>query len=247
MKDILVSVIMPVYNGERYIKEAVESVLRQQVPLELIIVNDCSTDKTEDVIKRYLEDDRVLLCRNDRNLGVAASRNLGIRKAQGEYIAFLDADDRWRADKLERQLSILEEKQAVLCSTARALMDESGVLTGKVIPVGEKITYKKLLRSNCISMSSAVLKREVALEFPMEQDHLHEDYILWLNVLKKYGVSYGINEPMLEYRVSAGSKSGNKWKSAKMTYGVYRYIGLGRIKSLYYFMWYAICGITKYM
>ena len=243
----MISVIMPVYNGEKYIKEAIESVLKQSCAWELIIIDDGSTDRTFEVIYPFLEDDRIQYRRNEQNLGVAKSRNRGIFLAKGEYVAFLDADDRWREDKLEKQLKLLNEKNAVLCSTARALMDEKGKLTGKVIPVKETIRYKELLHSNRISMSSAVLKREVALEFPMGHDQLHEDYILWLQVLKRYGIAYGINEPLLEYRLSPKSKSGNKWKSAKMTFGVYRYMGFGVIKSICYFCSYAVHGVLKYL
>ncbi len=247
MEDILVSVIMPAYNCEDYIEQAICSALVQSVSLELIIIEDDSSDGTRECIQPFLEDERVIYVCNPYNMGVAASRNKGIQMAKGKYIAFLDADDRWTADKLERQLKLMRAKDAVLCCTARALMNQEGKLTGKVIPVKGKITYKNLLYSNCISMSSAVIKREAALEFPMEQDHLHEDYILWLTVLKKYGVAYGINEPMLEYRVSQGSKSGNKLKSAKMTFGVYRHIGLNIFQSIYYFIFYTIHGILKYI
>ena len=247
MDHCLVSIIMPVYNGEKYIREAIESVLKQSCSWQLLIIDDCSTDHTYEVISPYLEDSRIKYFRNEQNLGVAKSRNKGISRAVGDYIAFLDADDRWREDKLEKQLAVLEEKNAVLCSTARALMDEKGKLTGKVIPVKEAIRYKELLHSNRISMSSAVLKREVALEFPMGHDQLHEDYILWLQVLKRYGIAYGINEPLLEYRLSPKSKSGNKWKSAKMTFGVYRYMGFGVLKSICYFCSYAVHGVLKYL
>lgn len=242
-----VSVVMPAYNAARYIKEAIDSVFLQNVSWELVIIDDASTDAIEDVIKPYLSDERVHFLRNEKTLGAASSRNAGVRAAKGEYIAFLDADDRWTEGKLEAQLAILKEKNAVLCSTARALMNEEGQLTQKVIPVKEQITYQSLLYSNSISMSSAVISRKVALEFPLEQDHLHEDYILWLKVLKKYKIAYGINQPMLEYRLYSGSKSGNKWKSAKMTYGVYRYMGLNIVQSIYYFIGYTINGIIKYI
>ena len=243
---IEVSVIMPAYNAAAYITEAVDSVFLQQVNWELLIIDDGSTDNTEEVVKSYLSDSRVTYIRNKKNLGVATSRNLGVQKAKGYYIAFLDADDRWTEEKLERQLCLMKEKNAVLCSTARALMSNEGELTGRIIPVAEEITYRSLLHGNCISLSSAVIKREVALEFPMEQDRLHEDYILWLSVLKKYKIAYGLNAPMLEYRLSEKSKSGNKFKSARMTFGVYRYMGMNIFQSCYYFFFYAINGVLKY-
>ena len=97
-----------------------------------------------------------------------------------------------------------------------------------------------------MSTSGVMVRREVALRYPMTCDHLHEDYIMWLSILKEYDKAYGINEPLLKYRVVKGSKSANKLESAKMTYGVYRYMGYGRLRSLYYFLFYAVKGIKKY-
>ena len=245
-KKIDVSVIMPAYNASSYIKEAIESVYRQNVDWELIIIDDASTDTTESVVQEFLQDERIVYIKNEQNMGVAQSRNLGIESAQGEYIAFLDSDDRWTENKLKRQLELMRQKDAVLCSTARALMNQQGVLTGKVIDVPNKIDYKTLLYGNCISLSSAMVRREIALEFPMQQEQLHEDYIFWLQILKKYKVAYGINEPMLEYRVSEKSKSGNKLRSAAMTFGVYRYIGLNIFQCIYYFAAYAVNGVKKH-
>lgn len=246
MSEIQVTVVMPAYNCERYIETAITSVLQQQVPLELIIVEDHSTDGTADVIRRFEPDDRVIYIHNEINAGVSESRNIGIRMAKGKYIAFLDADDYWTKDKLERQVALMEDKQAVLSSTARELMDEEGELSGKIIPVPEQMTYKDLLKSNRINTSGAMIRTEIAREFLMGQDHLHEDYILWLKVLKQYGMAYGLNEPMLKYRVMKQSKSGDKLKSAKMTWGVYRYMGLNWFQSLYYFVQYAVAGVKKY-
>ncbi|MBO5468977.1 MAG: glycosyltransferase family 2 protein [Lachnospiraceae bacterium] len=246
MSEIQVTVVMPAYNCERYIETAITSVLQQRVPLELIIVEDHSTDGTADVIRRFESDERVIYLHNEINAGVSESRNIGIRMAKGKYIAFLDADDYWTEDKLERQVALMEDKKAVLSSTARELMDEEGNLSGKVIPVPDTMTYRDLLKSNRINTSGAMIRTEIAREFLMGQDHLHEDYILWLKVLKKYGMAYGLNEPMLKYRLMKQSKSGDKLKSAKMTWGVYRYMGLNWFQSLYYFMQYAVAGVKKY-
>ena len=247
MENSLVSVVMPVYNCEKYIGQAIDSVLRQCVEWELIIVNDCSTDKTNQVIQNYLTDQRIVYIENTENIGVAASRNKGVAVAQGKYIAFLDADDYWTDDKLLVQLELMEHKRAVLSSTARELMREDGEFTGKILPIKEEISYKQLLKGNCLNTSGVMIRADVAREFPMTQDHLHEDYITWLLVLKKYGIAYGINEPMLKYRLMMGTKSGNKIKSAKMTYGVYRAIGLNVFQSVYYFIQYAINGVMKYL
>lgn len=246
MKDILVSVVMPAYNCEKYIGEAIHSVLAQSVSFELIIIEDSSGDGTGDVIRTFLPDDRITYICNEKNAGVAASRNKGIALAKGKYIAFLDSDDCWTSDKLERQVAFMEDGEKVLSSTGRELIDESGASTGKVIGIPEEIGYKDLLKGNVLNTSGVMVLASVAKKYKMVQDYLHEDYIMWLSILKEHGKAYGIDEPMLKYRVMQGTKSGNKLKSAKMTFGVYRYIGLNLFQSCYYFCHYAINGIRKY-
>lgn len=245
-EQILVSVIMPAHNAEKYIARAIESVLFQDISLELLIINDCSTDKTAEIAGKYEDGRKVFLLHNEKNLGVAESRNVGIRRAAGKYVAFLDADDWWSKGKLRAQYDKLEETGMVLCCTGRELMNPDGTTQGKVIGVPEMITYSMLLRTNRIPCSSVVIKTEAAREFYMCHDELHEDYILWLKVLKNYGEACGINEPMLKSRMSRGGKSRNKVKSAKMQFGVYRYMGFGFLKSCYYFVQYAVNGVRKY-
>ena len=246
MYDNLVSVIIPAYNCENYLAQAVDSALAQQVPLEVIIINDCAKDGTEDVIRRYLGHPNVRYVKNEKNLGVAKTRNRGVRLAKGKYVAFLDSDDWWEPDKLEKQVALLEAKKQVLCCTGRALVNPDGSPMGKVIPVNEDIDYRRLLRHNCINCSSVVLRRDVALEFPMEHEDSHEDYITWLKILKKHGHACAVNEPLLKYRLSTTGKSGNKLKSAGMTFKVYRYMGFGLVKSIACFCSYAIHGVWKY-
>ena len=246
MEEILVSVVMPAYNCERYIEKAIQSVLAQAVSLELVIIDDNSNDGTADVIKSFLQDERVIYVHNLENLGVAKSRNKGMELARGKYIAFLDADDYWTEDKLLKQVRLMEEHQAVLSSTGRELMDQDGKLSGKIIGIPATISYKELLKGNVLNTSGVMVLSQVAKRYPMEQEKLHEDYIMWLSILKDYDMAYGINEPLLKYRVMKGSKSGNKLKSAAMTFGVYRYMGLSLFQSLYYFCFYAAGGLRKY-
>lgn len=244
--DILVSVIIPVYNGASYICQSIESALCQQVPLEIIVINDRSTDTTEKVLEKYHNDSRIRCFKNDRKLGASGSRNKGIQLARGHYIAFLDADDWWEPEKLKRQLSLLEKEHAVLCSTARRLVHPDGSPMNKIIHVPSKISYLTLLKHNCINCSSVLVLKDVAAEFPMEHEDSHEDYIMWLKILKKYKYACGIDEPLLNYRLSASGKSGSKLKSAKMTFKAYRYMGFGILKSILCFCSYAIHGILKY-
>lgn len=244
--DLLVSVIIPAYNCESYIHTSIDSALAQQVSLEIIIINDCSTDSTEESLKGYLSNPAVRYIKNEQNLGAAGSRNLGVKLARGKYIAFLDADDWWEQDKLKKQLALIEKENAVLCSTARLLVNPDGSSMNKIIPVTEHITYQTLLKHNCINCSSVLLLRKVALEFPMEHEDSHEDYIAWLRILQKYKKACAINEPLLNYRLSSDGKSGSKFQSAKMTFKVYRYMGFGLFKSLRCFCSYAIHGVLKY-
>lgn len=245
MED-LVSVIIPAYNCRATLCQAVDSALQQQVPLEVLVIDDGSREPVADLMEAYAGDSRVIFLKNAQNIGVSATRNRGVREARGEWIAFLDADDYWERGKLARQLALLRHKNGVLCSTGRELMNADGELTGRVIPVKETITYRDLLSQNWINNSSVVVRREVLLEFPMEADEVHEDYLLWLRVLRKYHTAYAINEPLLKYRVDPGSKSGNKFHSAIMTYKTYRRAGLSVGQSCICFVRYAIAGIRKY-
>lgn len=234
MNNPIVSVIIAAYNCSSYIDETIDSVFFQNFNCELIVVNDCSNDNTRDVLKKYNNIENYIYIENEKNLGVAQSRNIGVLKAKGKYIAFLDADDKWERNKLEKQISLMESKKCVLSYTARQLMDNNGNLTGRIMHVPEKISYKKLLTHNIISCSSVILLKDVSLEFPMCHDELHEDYLNWLTILKKYKYAYGINEPLLIYRLNPKGRSSNKIKSAKMTYGIHRYMGNGVFKSAFY-------------
>ena len=241
-----ISVIMPVYNGEKYIARAVQSVYAQDVPLELIIIDDGSVDGTREVLIPWENRPDFVYIKNERNLGAAGSRNRGVSVAKGRYVAFLDADDWWAEGKLKKQLALMEKTGCVLSCTARELVTPDGKQTGKVIPVTENITYRQMLHQNWINCSSVVLRTEVARDFPMEHEDSHEDYITWLRILGKGGFAAGINRPYLKYRLSEGGKSRNKLKSAAMTYQVYRYVGYGPLKSLFFFVSYALHGIWKY-
>ncbi|MBQ6834703.1 MAG: glycosyltransferase family 2 protein [Lachnospiraceae bacterium] len=244
--EILVSVIIPAYNCEKYISKAIYSALSQDVPLEVLVLNDCATDGTEAAVRPYLDNPEVRYIKNEQNMGVAKTRNRGVQLARGKYVAFLDSDDWWEHDKLKKQLARIEAEKVVLCCTGRDLMNPDGSFMGKYIPVSEKITYRSLLKHNCINCSSVLLRRDVALEFPMDYEDSHEDYITWLKILKKYGCACGIDEPLLKYRLSTTGKSGSKFKSAGMTWKVYRYMGFGPVKSLICFCSYAIHGLWKY-
>ena len=246
MEELLVSVIIPAHNGAKFIGQAIDSALIQDVPMEILVLDDGSTDNLDEVMAGYASEPRIRYLKNETNIGVAKTRNRGVSLAKGNYVAFLDADDYWMPGKLKKQLALMEEMGTVISSTARELLTMEGELTGHIIPVDKKITYNTLLLSNRINCSSVVIKTEVAREFPMHHDDSHEDYLMWLEVLEKYGRGCAINEPLLKYRISDTGKSGSKLNSAKMTFMTYRYMGYSFFRSCLYFMSYAFHGLRKY-
>ena len=243
----LVSVIMPAYRCAGTISQALDSALIQEVPLEILVLNDQSPDELDQVMEKYGSFPQIRYFHNEEKLGASGSRNRGVRMARGEYVAFLDADDWWAPGKLKAQLALMQKEKVVLCATGRELVTPEGRLTGRVIGVREKITYPRLLLHNCINCSSVLMKTEVARENPMEHEDSHEDYILWLNLLKQYGRAAAVNEPLLKYRLTASVKSGNKLASAGKTYKAYRYHGLGRGRATLCFALYSINGVRKYL
>lgn len=243
-----VTAIIPAYNAERYIEKTILSVLEQTEPCKMIIVNDASKDSTLEIAKKYQKQypDQICIIDKKQNEGVSEARNSGIRQAYTEYVAFLDADDWWSSEKTKQQLQTMIQTKADLCYAGRELMSADGTSTGRIVSVPESVDYETLLRGNVIPCSSVIVKREIALQYPWAHDELHEDYIVWLSMLRDKRKVVGMNQPFLKSRLGEGGKSRNKWKSAKMTYQVYRHIGLSVPKSLWCFVNYALNGVKKY-
>ena len=244
----LVSVIIPAYRCEKTIENSIRSALSQTVPdIEVIVANDASDDGLTDILDRLQKKDaRLRVIQIRTNIGVAEARNRGVAAAKAEWIAFLDSDDLWEPDKLKKQLSAAERAGGQLIYTAAACIDETGKPTGKVFSVPETITAAKILRSTDIVTSTVLVKREVYLRNPMERSDLHEDLISWHGMLKNGAKAVGINEPLVRYRISGGSKSGNKLRSARMTWRSYRYLGVGFFKRVKSFLGYCIHGVKRY-
>lgn len=248
MKE-LVSIIMPAHNTEQYITQAIESVLAQTwKEWELIIVDDSSSDRTHEIAETYAQKHiQIRVFQNKRNLGPAQTREKGINLAMGLWIAFLDSDDCWEARKLEIQLDVARHQKADFLFTGSSFMDENGNSLSGQLFVPERIGYRQLLKQNVISCSSVLIKKELLFRFPMEAGRFHEDYLLWLRILRDTSImAVGINKPLLRYRINPSSKSGDKKKSALMTYCVYRALGLGRIQAGYYWCWYVWRSLKKY-
>lgn len=244
----MISIIMPAYNAQRTLHQAVDSALCQTYQnIELLIIDDFSSDSTGQIAEEYIKQDRrVRLLKNNKNLGVAASRNRGVAAARGEWVAFLDSDDAWAADKLEKQLSCAAARHGEFIFTGSAFMDADGNRKVGLLHVPAQVTYKELLKQNVISCSSVMIKKSLVCKYKMAGDFLHEDFAVWLQILRDGKTAFGVDEPLLIYRLSAGSKSGNKWKAAKMTYRVYRHIGLNVFSAVYYWMHYLFRSVRKY-
>lgn len=245
----LVSVVMPAYNAAQYIGEAIESVISQSFEgWELVIIDDCSSDDTASAARRYKErDGRISLYSNDTNLGVSMTRRKGVSISRGEWIAFLDADDVWESVKLERQLRFASETGAGFTYTGSSFIDGEGRPYEWRMDVPEKSCYRSLLRQNVISCSSVLIKKSLLPPlFPSEQG-IHEDFALWLSILKAGTEARGLNEPLLRYRVTSGSKSGDKLKVAAMTYRTYKAAGVPRLASNVNFALYMLGSLSKYL
>lgn len=247
--NILVSIVMPAYNCEKYIREAINSVLNQTYQnWELLVIDDGSKDKTSYIIKEFEnKDSRIRYIKNEKNMGVSATRNRGIFIASSEWIAFLDSDDMWEKTKLEKQIKMAEEKSAEFLFTGSSYINEEGKPYKGIFRVTESVTYKKLRNQNVISCSSVLIKKKFFENIKMEKDDIHEDYAVWLRVLKTGVTAFGINEPLLIYRISRNSKSGDKIRTIKMTYKVFRFVGINPIGSTYFMLRHIIGAVGKYM
>lgn len=242
----LVSVIIPVYNGSRTIGQAVRSVLAQSVPLEIIIVDDHSDDQLQEALLPFAGSGCIRLLRNAENMGVAQSRNRGVKAARGRFVAFLDCDDWWEKDKLRRQLHLIKKTGCVMCCSARRLVTPDGAAQGRVIHVKRRLRVQDLLFQNPVTCSSVILRRDAALQFPMTHDECHEDYLTWYKIVRHYREVCAVDMPLVNYRLSTSGKSGSKFRSAVMTYQTYRQMGFGPLLSAFCFAGYAFNGVRKY-
>lgn len=242
----LISIIMAAYNSEKTISRSIESVLSQTyTDFELIVINDCSSDKTADIVRSF-DDDRIRLINNEKNMGVSKTRHNGVEASRGEWIAILDSDDIWKPDKLMKQVELQKKTGAELLYTGSAFIREDGTPVDWILHVPETLNYRKLLKQNLLSNSSSLVKKTLFLENEVKNDEAHEDFACWLKILRSGKTAYGIDEPLLIYRLSKSSKSGKKSKAAKMNWNTYRAVGLNVFSSMYYMVWYTVKGILKY-
>lgn len=244
----LVSVIMPAYNAEKTILQSINSVINQTYTnWELIIVDDGSNDESLEIIKNVKEKDkRINFYQNKKNLGVSETRNKGITKSKGNLIAFLDSDDLWVHTKLEIQINKMKKLNSDFSFTSACFINEESKMLEGNFNVPDTVDYNKLKKHNVISCSSVIINKKFFKKNKMERDDIHEDFVFWLKILRQGNIAHGIKEPLLIYRISTSSKSGNKLKSMSMTYNVFRYIEINPVTSVYFTIRHLIGAFFKY-
>ena len=220
----LVSVIMPSYNAERYIAESISSVLNQTYPhWELLITDDCSTDNTVAIARSFAEQDsRIKLKVAEHHSGIANTRNQSLLRMQGRFVAFLDNDDLWVPEKLEKQVRFMMENDFAFSYSAYELIKEDGTPKGKIIKTAGVIDYKKYLRNTIIGSGTIMLDRDKTSPLTMPENATSDDMALWCKILKKGHHAHPIQEVLMKYRVRNNSASANKWKAAQDVWRVYR-------------------------
>lgn len=235
-----VSVITPVYNAEKFLKETIDSVLKQTYKdYEYLLVDDCSTDSSADIVKEYAENDnRVKYIKLKENSGAAVARNTGLEHAQGRYIAFVDSDDLWYPEKLEKQLTFMQENNEAFTYTKYEHITEDGeIQSAPDFP--ERLNYSGLLKNTAIACSTVVIDREVIGDFRMPLVRKGQDTATWLKILRDHDYAYLVDEILNQYRGREGSLSSNKIDALKRTWNTYRNLeNLLLPKALYYFTFY---------
>ena len=244
-----ITIILPVYNGERYLNRTITSILQQTMPdFELIAIDDCSTDQSLQILQNWAQrDNRIQIAANEQNMGVADARNKGITMAKGEYICFIDSDDTWHSDKLEHQLNFMKQSCCDFSCTAYAMVDDEGKFMKNRFINKQQIVLEDLLKENYICCSTVMLKAELAKQYSMNGSYAHEDYVYWLDLLQNGANGMVLDETLVQYRVVQSGRSANKGKAAQGRWQIYReYLHYGVMKSARYFIHYAINGIKKY-
>lgn len=224
MKERLVSIIMPVYNTNNYLKEAIQSIIKQTYKnWELIIINDGSTDNCLKTINIYIND-KIKLINFEKNKGTAIARNAGIDMAKGTYIAFLDSDDIWKADKLRKQIKFMERENADFSFSAYDRISEDAPNLKKIVKVPYKIEYIQALKNTIILTSTVIINIEKINkeEIKMPNIKIAEDTATWYNILRNGKIAYGYNESLVQYRCRKNSLSANKIKSIYNLWQVYK-------------------------
>lgn len=245
----LVSVVMPAYNAEQFIAEAIQSVLAQsETRWELLVIDDCSTDSTRRIVEELArEDARIKLICNGENMGVARTRNRGLELCRGKYVALLDSDDYYKPQMLQKMVARAEETKADIVYCSYEIVDEQGQKLCNDFTVPKETDFAHSLVQTVISCSTAVMTDRLAKKYQFPTDMYHEDTALWLQILRDGCVARGVPEVLAAYRQRANSRSSDKLISAFRRWTIYRkYLKMPFLKSALAMARYAYYGLIKY-
>lgn len=242
-KTSLVSVVMPAHDAEAYISESIRSVQQQtHQNWELLVIDDASRDNTVKVVEKFQAgDDRIKLYPLPANQGAGFARNIGIKASEGNFIAFLDADDLWKPEKLETQLDFMERNQVKVCYSSYDLIDEEGSSLGKKVNALEELPFSKLLKANYIGNLTGMYNASALGKIYCPLIRKRQDWGLWLLAVQKAGGAAGITKALASYRERRNSISQNKWEMLGYNYQVYhKVMGFPAVKSGFWmllFLW----------
>ncbi|MES2544633.1 MAG: glycosyltransferase family 2 protein [Bacteroidota bacterium] len=239
MEDSKVSIITPLYNCENFISETIKSVITQTYSdWEMLIVDDCSTDNSRQIVEEFVRtDNRIKYFKTESASGSPADpRNIGIEMAKGRYIAFLDSDDLWISNKLELQIPLFSDEKVGIVFSNYGKINEDGESNGRIIIAPNEVTYFNLLKGNVIACLTSVYDRKKIGKLYFTKQG-HEDFALWLAILKKGYVAKNSGHVLAKYRVRKSSVSSNKLKVIKWYYKIYRENEkLSLVRTVYYLM-----------
>ena len=244
----LVSIITPSFNSSKYIKETVDSVLSQTYEnWELIIVDDGSKDSSANIIQDLTNSDtRIKGFFFDKNIGAAEARNVAIQQAKGKYIAFLDSNDLWELEKLEKQISFMQTEDIAFSFSTYQPMSEDGSKLYSIIHAPKIVTYSAYLKNTIIGCLTVVIDREKAGDFEMPNIRSSHDMALWLLIMKRGFDAYGLDENLARYRIVSASNTSSKWRAAKDVWKIYREVEkLSFLYSSWCFLNYAFNALVK--
>lgn len=247
MNEIKVSIVVPVHNAAKCIEDTIQSIRSQTYTnWELILVDDCSTDCSVEIMERYVCDN-IRIIKLNHGTGAAGARNKGLQAAEGQFLAYIDADDLWSPDKLERQLQFMEEQECAFSYTGYEFADQNGVGVQKIVHVPAKMGYRAALKNTTIFTSTVMFDLEKISKNLLTMPNVpSEDTATWWKILKKGYTAYGFDEALTLYRRSSGTLSSNKLTAIKRIWNLYRNVEkLSVIKSAYCFCFYAVRAVIR--
>lgn len=244
----LISIITPTYNCGQYIERTIRSVQNQTYTnWEMIIVDDCSTDNTQEIVEKQMaKDKRIKYFCLAKNSGAAEARTKAMELANGIYMAFLDSDDIWKPDKLEKQLQFMKNSKLNFTSTAYEQIDENDKKLNKVIKAPKRTSYNRLLLDCPVGNSTVMYNVKEMGKFNVPNIRKRNDDALWLQMLKKEKYIYGMPDILMEYRVRQNSISSNKLSLIKYHWQLYREIEhLSIFRSVFHICWWCMLKVLR--